>query len=308
MKTAEEGTWKNHFSWYNGRKRIRASPCAGEPTVMTEATTMLMLLIFLIPAVLAAVWIPLAGGSAWLAAAGFVIGFALSVLIFLVVMRLLSMHTDLSKPDGKQNPAARWGAKQLGEFLCFFGGVRPCIRGTEKLPEEGTFLFVSNHRSFFDPLLVMGYLARWNIAFVSKPSNMRIPLVSATSRTVGFLAIDRENDREALKTILTAADYMRRGVCSIGIYPEGTRSRDGQLLPFHKGSFKAAQRAGVPVAIACTCGSEKLKRGFCFRPHRVVLEILEVIPAERVRAMSTQELADRSSSLMRDWLDREEKA
>ena len=77
----------------------------------------------------------------------------------------------------------------------------------------------------------------------------------------------------------------------MGIYPEGTRSKTGELLPFHAGSFKVAQKAGVPLAIACSRGTEHVMSNWLKRPTRVELSILEVLPPERVKAMSTQELA-----------------
>ena len=77
----------------------------------------------------------------------------------------------------------------------------------------------------------------------------------------------------------------------MAVYPEGTRSKTGELGPFHAGSFKIAQRGNVPVVIAAIRGTEEVHRHFPFRPTRVALDILDVIPAERVKAMSTQELA-----------------
>ena len=132
---------------------------------------------------------------------------------------------------------------------------------------------------------------RNNIAFVSKPSNLPDPHGGDIAYTAGFLAIDRENDREALKTILQAADYLKRGICSMGIFPEGTRTRTGKLGDFHAGSFKIAQRAGVPLVIACVRDTEKASRRLFLRPTKVYLDILEVLPAEQVKAMSTRDLA-----------------
>ena len=95
---------------------------------------------------------------------------------------------------------------------------------------------------------------------------------------------------------------MKRDLCSIGIYPEGTRSKTGELLPFHSGSFKTAQRANVPVAVACVRGTEKVKMRLFLRPTDVYLDILEVIPAEKVKAMSTAELAEYSRKRMEERL------
>ena len=252
---------------------------------------MLIFWIFLLFAAAVTAAVVLAGGAAWLAVLSFVLAFLLAHLLLLLFARLVSLRDDLSRPDAKQNQTLRAIARQIGQLLCLYGGARPVITGTELLPESERFLFVCNHRSMFDPLLVIGYLQDWNIQFISKPSNMRIPLAGPAAEKLGFLAIDRENDRAALKTILTAVDYLRRGLCSVGIYPEGTRSRTGELLPFHSGSFKIAQRAKAPLVIACVHGTEKLRRGYCLRPRRCWLEILECVPAERVKTMNTQELA-----------------
>ena len=101
---------------------------------------------------------------------------------------------------------------------------------------------------------------------------------------------------------MQAADYIKRDVCSIGIYPEGTRSRDGVLLPFHAGSFKIAQKANVPLAVACIRGSENITKNALRRVTDVYLDILELIPAERVKEMTTHELADYSRGLIKRHL------
>ena len=79
------------------------------------------------------------------------------------------------------------------------------------------------------------------------------------------------------------------------------------MLPFHAGSFKIAQRAGVPLVIACVRGTEQVHRNFPWRPTRVTLEILELLPVEQVKAMSTQELAAYSRARMEAALKEEAK-
>ena len=204
---------------------------------------------------------------------------------------------DRATPLERQAPLGRVSARRAGELLCAYGGLRPRVTGAEKLPDT-PFLLVCNHRSLFDPMLILDRLSDHNIAFVSKPSNLRIPMVGDIAYAAGFLPINRENDREALKTILQAADYLKRGVCSMGIFPEGTRTRTGKLGPFHAGSFKIAQRAGVPLVIACVRDTEKASRRLFLRPTPVYLDILEVLPAEQVKASSTRDLAEHSRNLM----------
>ena len=243
-----------------------------------------------------------AGMSGWLALPVFLVFYALMHLAYLLVFFLPSLKTPMDKPIEKQNPISRAGCRGVGRFLCIYGGVKPRLLGLEKLPEDQRFLFVCNLRSMFVPRMAIGYLDKYNIAFISKPSNMKIPFVGRIAYATGYLPIDRENDRKALKTILTAADYMKRDLCSMGIFPEGTRTRTGELLPFHAGSFKIAQRANAPIAVACVRGTEKVKKRLFLRPTQCTLEILELIPAETVKAMSTQELSEHGRGIIEQRL------
>ena len=237
-------------------------------------------------------------------------GLGLFVLLHLLCplfVWLFSLSVPTGRPLEKQHPLCRAIIGPGSSVINFYAGVRPVITGAEKLPKEGRFLFISNHRSMYDPLVVMDRLRDYNISFISKPSNLKIPLAGRIAYAAGYLPIDRENDRNALKTILTAADYMKRDLCSIAIYPEGTRSRTNEMLPFHAGSFKTAQRAKVPIVVASVHGSEKVKRAKFLSATRVFLDILEVIPAETVCSMRTDALAARVREMIQQDLDAAEK-
>ena len=241
-------------------------------------------------------------GVGWLLPV-FLLAFLLGHGLYVLFWWLLSLPVDRKKPIEKQNPRSLRACALTGRLLCLYGGIRPRLVGEEKLPKDRPFLLVSNHRSLFDPLTAIYLFRRCRLAFVSKPSNLAIPLVGDVMYAMGCLAIDRENDRAALKTILTAADYLKRGVCSMAIYPEGTRSRNGELLPFHAGSFKIAQRAGVPLVIACTQGTENMKQRLLRRGKPVTVTVLQVLPPETVKAMSTQELAALARSAIQNCLN-----
>lgn len=260
---------------------------------------MLIILLFLAAALLAAyVFVRLSGAALWQGALFFLLVFLLLHVAYLLVLYLASLTVSRGKPLDKQNTICRWGCAGVIGLLCAYCGVRPHITGEDKLPTDRRFLLVCNHRSMFDPLVIMDRLRKYNISFISKPSNLRIPLVGRIAYAAGFLPIDRENNREALKTILQAADYLKRGVCSMAVYPEGTRSRSGEMLPFHPGCFKVAQRAGVPLVVSAVRGTEHVKKHILFRGTDVYLDILDVLPPERVQTMSTNELADYSRALM----------
>ena len=170
--------------------------------------------------------------------------------------------------------------------------------GLEKVPTDTEYLFVSNHRSNFDPMVQWWVLRRWRLAFVSKPSNMRKFVIGPFVRRCCFLPIDRENARNALTTINAAADLIRAHECSFAIYPEGTRSKSGELLPWHAGSLKIAQKANVPIVVATIEGTERIAHNVPWRRTHVYLSIREVIPAETVKATKTNALTEGIRSKM----------
>ncbi len=234
----------------------------------------------------------LVGGLNWWQALLVCLGTFVAVnLLFIVFWYAVALIAGTRGPVENQSPICRHGCAIIAEWLCAWGRVHAVIGGQDLLPEEGRFLWVCNHRSAFDPVVTADRLRRYNIAFLSKPSNLALWGIGRLAWGAGFLAIDRENDREALKAILRAADFLKRGVCSIGLYPEGTRTKTGKLLPFHAGSFKIAQRGNAPIVLAAIQGTENVGRNFPFRPTHVTLDILEVIPVETVKAMNTQELS-----------------
>ena len=171
--------------------------------------------------------------------------------LFLLFALIVSFFVSPEWPRKTQNPICRFLVAQGGNLICFFTRVHTHVEGLEKLPENGRFLMVVNHRSAFDPISQFYPLRKYNLAYISKPENLRLFMVGRVVSGACFLPIDRDNDREAIKSILAAVDYLKRDICSICIYPEGTRSKTGELLPFHHGSFRS------PSARACRLSSRR---------------------------------------------------
>lgn len=263
---------------------------------------MLLLIFFLLSLAAACLCTWLAGFALWQGALLLVGCFLALNLLYVLFWVLVAQTVNIRKPLEKQRKLCRIGCASISGWLCSLFRVRIAFTGGERIPEEGRFVLVSNHRSGFDPLVKTYTLRRWNVSFISKPQNMNLPCIGKLAYGAGFLPIDRENDRKALKTILQAADYLKRGLCSIAIYPEGTRSKTEEMLPFHAGSFKVAQKAGVPLVIASICGTEHVLRNFPWKRTPVKLSILETLPAEQVKSMGTHELADYSRERIEAFL------
>ena len=228
----------------------------------------------------------------WFLPLCFLLCFALALLLYVLFLAVITLGVDRSTV--RKEPSRFYFA--VFEFtlglLCALCRVRIHLSGMELLP-EGRFLLVCNHRSNFDPLLTAYALRGRNLAFVSKPENMKIPVAGALALSCCYLPINRENDREALKTVLAAADYLKRSAGSIGLYPEGTRNRAGQgLLPFRTGAFKIAQRAGVPIVICTVKGTEKISGRAPWRSTTAELNICRVISAADALAMKTAEIGE----------------
>ena len=110
------------------------------------------------------------------------------------------------------------------------------------------------------------------------------------------------HSRLAIPVFDRAVNLINDNQLSIGIYPEGTRSKTCELLPFHNGVFKIAQRAQVPVVVACIKRTEKIHKNFPFKKTPVQLDILDVIPTEKVLSQRTCELGDYCRTLMENHL------
>ena len=106
------------------------------------------------------------------------------------------------------------------------------------------------------------------------------------------MAIDRDHVRNAIVTINKAADYIKSGESNVFIFPEGTRNRtETPLLEFINGAFKIATKAGCPIVVAAISETEKVKHNIPKRSD-VYIKIVEVIPAEQVKAMRTADISD----------------
>ena len=208
----------------------------------------------------------------------------MGLYILLLWISSLLVHTDREYPENSRY--YRWLLNSATGIMILVLRIRLKVSGVEKLP-EGRFLLVSNHRSNFDPILTWFVLRKRDIAFVSKRENFDVPIFGRFIRRCCFMAIDRENPRNAIRTIDQAAVLIKEDKVSVGIYPEGTRSKDCVLLPFHPGVFKIAQKANVPVVVMTVNGTEKIHRNVPFHRTVVNLDILKVIPTEKVTSERT---------------------
>ena len=155
-----------------------------------------------------------------------------------------------------------------------------------------------NHRSKFDPILTWYAFGKEQLSFISKPENFRVPVYGRIIHRCLFMAIDRENPRNAMKTVNRAADLLKNDEVNVAVYPEGRRNYEEGLLPFHGAMFKIAQKANVPIVVMTAKGTYEIQKNFPLRRSHVELDVLEVIPAEEIKGMKTAAIGERVAAVM----------
>jgi len=154
------------------------------------------------------------------------------------------------------------------------------IRIEGKWPEgKQAYVVVANHQSLLDIFLIsnLPHEMKW----VAKKSLFKVPWIGWCFSMVGDIAIERGDPASAAAVMAKARRYLENGM-HVMIFPEGTRSRDGKLLPFKAGAFKLAVDAGVPILpIAVSGSAQGMPKGSPWvRPARLVMRILEPVPTE----------------------------
>lgn len=228
-----------------------------------------------------------------------------SLLAYIIAVYAVSELTvDMDKPQEKPSRFWQWNMDQLAEIICALVGARITVNGTEKLPEGQRYLMVCNHRSIFDPIASIKHFGAKEYVYISKPENFKIPIVGAVMHKCGCLPVNRDNNREALAMVKSASKFIQDDTASVVIYPEGTRSREDELLPFHAGSFKIAQRTGVPVVISAIHGTDEIVRNVPLKKTKIEIDILDVLNGDFVKSHTTKETAAIAQKMIQEHLDR----
>lgn len=225
------------------------------------------------------------------------------LLLTIVFGSIVIVAQALGVPDGAGSiyeKCARWWAQ--GMLLA--SGTKVVLHGAERMRTGEARIFVANHVSWYDVLVLVATLPRYS--FVAKAEIFRVPLFGPAARAVGTIPIQRENRKAAFASYEEAAERMKGGR-NVVVYPEGTRGSGYALRPFKKGPFVLAIASGAPIVPTLLHGTiEVLPRGSLWlRGGTVHVHFLEPIPtaglsyeerdglARRVHAAMAAELESR---------------
>ncbi|HSR10579.1 MAG TPA: lysophospholipid acyltransferase family protein [Thermodesulfobacteriota bacterium] len=182
--------------------------------------------------------------------------------------------------------ARLWGRIQLRTT-----GTEVKVSGFEHISPGRSYILASNHLSAFDIFAYLGYLPmqfRW----VAKAELFRTPFMGWAMKRIGYIAIDRGSPKKAYRSMLAAAEAVKRGV-SVMIFPEGTRSPDGRLQDFKKGLFLVALKSNAPILPITIQGTAEIlpKGDWRVRPGKVRIAIA---PAVETTGFSPEKEAELS--------------
>ena len=255
--------------------------------------------ITLLGVILAVLGCTLGGWAIWTAPIVFAGGFVLGLVIVLAMVFIMAAAVDMQGPFEKDDKFYRFVTEQAIDAVIFLMRIRVTTSGLEQTPKEGRFLLVCNHRNDVDPAVLLAYFKKHDLAFISKRENDVKPVIGPFLRKIMCQPINRENDREALKTILRCIQLIKDDAHSVAVFPEGYIFDDLKLHRFRPGVFKIAQKTGVPIVVCTLRGTpEVLKNMKKLRPSHVELRLLSVVSAEEVKAASTVELGNRIYEMM----------
>lgn len=158
-----------------------------------------------------------------------------------------------------------------GRMILIAAGVSVRVQGAERIPSYGSVIFMANHQSMFDIPVLFAHLPA-DFRWLAKKELFSIPLFGYSMGKAGHISIDRSDRKSAHGSLLKASRKIAAGT-SVVVFPEGSRSPDGEIMPFKPGGFHLASRAGrpiVPVVISGTCKVMR-KGGLRITPARVTV-------------------------------------
>ena len=224
-------------------------------------------------------------------------GYFLGLGITWIILTMFALPFNKDKEYEKPNRFAEFLLKESVTYINKHARIKLKQVNSISLPKE-RYLIVCNHLSKFDPMLMAQLYGMDDLAFISKPTNFKIPLGGHFMKASCYLAIDRYDKLKSLEVMKKASELIIEDKASIGVFPEGKRSEDGKLGPFHEGVFSIAIKANCPIVISSIKGTENIHSNFPKRKTVEEFEILDILYPNQYQGMIAKEISDYSRDLI----------
>lgn len=237
----------------------------------------------------------------WVLPVAFIAVFMGIFLVWMLGGIIVTRFIRFEKEVDKYNPIYGFYTHCIIGLVMQVLRVKMHITGKDYLPKE-KFLLVCNHRGAMDPLVTMGVLKKYNMGFVAKKELFSIPVISRLMHQRFCLSLNRGDVKDSAKTILRAGEIIKKDLASMGIYPEGTRNHDDEMLPFMHGAFKIAKKAECPIVVATIRNTEYIMKNAPLRRTHVYLDYIGVISKETVAENTTVSLSGIAREMMEEHM------
>ncbi|WP_088292704.1 lysophospholipid acyltransferase family protein [Bacillus mycoides] len=229
--------------------------------------------------------------------------FYLIIIVIAITPRLwrIKRKANAMSPQEKDSvvyKTTNWFGKKMVRVT----GSTVEVKGLENVPKDKPVLVVSNHQSNMDIPVLLGYLNK-PIGFVSKAEIKKFPVVPTWMELMNCVFMDRSNRRQSLKAIKDGIELLESGH-SIVIFPEGTRSKGGEIGEFKAGSFHLAVKSGVSILPVTLDGTYKMfeANGNRMKPAHAILTISKPITPEEYASMDAKELTQHTKDIIASQL------
>lgn len=220
-----------------------------------------------------------------------IIGLMLAPLLTFVASIIAIIYGGVMRAPAEK---LQWVPRHTwARMLCWVNGVTVEVRGLEKIDLARPYIFAANHQSQFDIFALQGY-SGFDFRWMAKKELFRIPLFGWGMKLAGYIPVDRSGGKKAVKSLDEAAQRIAGGI-SVIIFPEGTRSRDGEIHPFKAGGMVLAIKSKVPlVPVAIEGTYEVLPKGkMLAKSGHVIINIGDPIKTADYSKKQKHELAER---------------
>lgn len=233
----------------------------------------------------------------WVTAPLMFVGICLGFIILHIALLALSIQlVDLNKPP-KDSDLFRFWVNGFLKIALPLLRVKVHSTGLEKIPDDQPFLLVSNHIHDLDPAVIYYAVPDARLAFIGKKEVRELfPFVYKALHKLSGLPIDRENNREAAKTIINASRLIKDGTNSVAVFPEGYVSLSGELLPLRNGALKIATKSHCKIVVCTLWGTKQIPKNLLRRKTDIYFDVLDVI--DTADNTHTAELGEKIHTLM----------
>ena len=219
------------------------------------------------------------------------------IAVSTVVTSILTLIVSPVFPNNKISylPPICWG-----RFCCYILFINVKMSGLENLDRKQSYVFTSNHQSVFDILAVYGWLP-YIFKWMMKMELQKVPFLGAACQAAGHIFVDRSNPIAAKHSMEKAADQLKHGV-SVVIFPEGTRTKTGELGRFKRGAFLLALELQLPIIPITLSGSFERIKGHLIFPGTIKMIIHQPVDVTVYRMDESSTLSQNTQEIIRSGL------